>query len=118
MFHPIALPPPVPMSEMRNVPPSKRRNVFRNAKPSKNLWRELLVHKQYGAFKDGNEEWNINNHTLNEKSSSSDIGSTTVNSNIIQFEDDLYTSKEVTHPSPAIVSFKDTTTPYTTHTLT
>lgn len=63
---------PMTAGEFVNVAPSKKRknkiNVFSNMKPTKSIWKELLVHKQYGEFEHGSIERDLFQEPLNEKS--------------------------------------------------
>ncbi|KAL9548809.1 hypothetical protein PS6_006415 [Mucor atramentarius] len=63
---------PITAGEFVNVAPSKKRknkiNVFNNMKPTKSIWKELLVHKQYGEFEHGSIERDLFQEPLNEKS--------------------------------------------------
>lgn len=94
-----------PMSEFSNIAPrskkSKKLNVFYSIKPSKSILKELLTHKQYGEFIPAEDLINgekSNTHIANDPVKTVDEQ---INSNVIHFEDNIYSSKEIQTPCNA-----------------
>ncbi|KAI9258351.1 hypothetical protein EDC94DRAFT_613504 [Helicostylum pulchrum] len=92
-----------PMSEFSNIAPKSKRsktlNVFRNVKPSKSIMKELLTHRQYGEFIPSED-------TFHQEKLSTVGNNENLDSNIIQFEDNLYNSKEIKPPCNAFYNKK------------
>lgn len=72
---------------------SSKLNILKSVKPSRNLLRDLIVHKQYGQFISPediayDEKVDFNKQPTITKNSS----------NVIHFEDNIYASKEEIQP--------------------
>jgi hypothetical protein len=102
---------PPRIAEFANIAPksqkSKRLNVLRNVKPPRNLMRDFLTHKQYGEFIP-EEDKIYNDEKLGVINGGGEkINSSQLNSNIIHFEDNVYSSKEEFQP-PCNAIHRDT----------
>lgn len=94
------------MTEFSNIAPrskiSKDLNVFHNIKPSANILQDLLTHKQYGQFIPDEYLTNDRSSNITINVEQEKFVDEQMNSNIIQFEDNIYNSKEIQTPCNAL----------------